>query len=260
MNDTNQQKNIAAPELEEGPPLKQILSWLGDEDSHEFRPVLRPPVPVLTVLDDGSQETGEEHRIRTESFSIGRTTGHLVLPNDPSLSGTHAEIRRLPWKGAYQWHLCDLGSVNGSFVRSLRSVFYETSVMIIGSRRFRLRNPLRPSVKHVSTTDTNRMDAVSAPETVWPVLIEASEKPDAIQLPLRSEAMTIGRTGGGADIELDDPLVADTHATLKRMPDGSWLMVAEPTRNGVWVSISSIMLTGNCLFRLGEQRFRFTLP
>lgn len=262
------------PELEQGPSVSRILRWLGEplpgyampderftgEDMHEYRPTLRPPVPVLTVLDDGSREYGEEFRIRTDSFSIGRTSGNLILSNDPSISGAHAEIRRVPWKGGYQWHLHDLGSVNGTFVRSTRSVFHETTVVIIGARRFRLRNPLRPATRQVPTNDTNLLDEVSVPESVWPVLIEASGKPGAIQLPLRSDSATIGRTTGGAEIELDDPLVADQHATLKRQRDGSWLMEANYTRNGVWVSINSIMLTSNCFFRLGEQRFRFVIP
>lgn len=262
------------PELEELPSISLILRWLDEqqarhalpedrfagEDTHEYRPTLRPPVPVLTVLDDGSRDYGEEFRIRTDSFSIGRTAGTLKLPNDPSVSGTHAEIRRVPWKGGYQWHLHDVGSVNGTFVRSARSVLHETTVMIIGSRRFRLRNPLKPAARQVSTTDTNLLDNVSIPETVWPVLIEASGKPGAVQLPLRGESVTIGRVGGGAEIELDDPLVANRHATLKRQRDGSWLMEADFTRNGVWVSVTSIELRSNCFFRLGEQRFRFIIP
>ncbi len=264
----------APPELEQRPSISRILRWLGDplpgyamsderftgEDIHDYRPTLRPPVPVLTVLDDGSRENGEELRIRTEWFSIGRTTGTLVLPNDPSISGSHAEIRRVPWKGGYQWHLHDVGSINGTFVRSSRSVFHESTVVIIGARRFRLRNPLRPAAQPVSSSDTNLLDAVEMPETVWPVLIEASGKPGALQLPLRSDSATIGRVDGGADIELDDPLVADQHATLKRQRDGSWLLEADYTRNGVWVSINSIMLTSNCFFRLGEQQFRFVIP
>lgn len=262
------------PELEELPSISLILRWLDEqqardampddrfagEDTHEYRPTLRPPVPVVTVLDDGSRDYGEEFRIRTDSFSIGRTVGTLKLPNDPSISGAHAEIRRVPWKGGYQWHLHDVGSVNGTFVRSARSVFHETTVMIIGSRRFRLRNPLKPAARQVSTTDTNLLDDVSIPATVWPVLIEASGKPGALQLPLRSESATIGRVGGGAEIELDDPLVANRHATLKRQRDGSWLMEADFTRNGVWVSVTSIELRSNCFFRLGEQRFRFMIP
>ena len=269
----------AAPELEEIPSISLILRWLDEqqashampedrfagEDTHEYRPTLRPPVPVLTVLDDGSRDYGEEFRIRADAFSIGRTSGTLKLPNDPSISGAHAEIRRVPWKGGYQWHLHDLGSVNGTFVRSARSAFHEATVMVIGSRRFRLRNPLkpahgRPAGPEHSDSDTNLLDNVSIPETVWPVLIEASGKPGGLQLPLRSASATIGRMGGGAEIELDDPLVANRHATLKRQRDGSWLMEADFTRNGVWVSVTSIELRSNCFFRLGEQRFRFVIP
>lgn len=262
--------------LEQGPSISRILRWLGDplsghassslerfkpEDVHEFRPALRPPVPVLTVLDDGSRDCGEDVRLRTEVFTIGRTAGHLVLPNDPSISGTHAEIRRMPWKGGFQWHLNDVGSVNGTFVRTASAVLHENTIIIIGARRFRLRNPLRPAAfPHPSPSDTNHLDRVPVPETVWPVLIEASSKPGALQLPLRTEQVTLGRMGGGADIEMDDPLVADHHATLRRQRDGSWVVAADHTRNGVWVSVTSIMLTGNCFFRLGEQRFRFVVP
>lgn len=54
--------------------------------------------------------------------------------------------------------------------------------------------------------------------------------------------------------------MANRHATLKRQRDGSWLMEADYTRNGVWVSVMSIELRSNCFFRLGEQRFRFIIP
>lgn len=260
--------------LEQGPSVSRILRWLGDpppgsavpqerftlEDVHEFRPALRPPVPVLTVLDDGSRETGEEVRLRGESFTIGRTAGSLVLANDPAISGTHAEIRRVPWKGGYQWHLHDLSSVNGTFVRCSSAVLHETTLVILGARRFRLRNPLRPAARPVSPSDTHEFEGMAVPETVWPVLIEASSKPGSLQLPLRSDRVSIGRTGGGADVELDDPLTADHHAILNRQRDGSWVVVADTTRNGVWVSVASIMLTGSCFFRLGEQRFRFVVP
>jgi hypothetical protein len=37
-------------------------------------------------------------------------------------------------------------------------------------------------------------------------------------------------------------------------------MKAEMTRNGIWVSISTVSLTASCLFRCGEQRFRFVIP
>jgi hypothetical protein len=104
------------------------------------------------------------------------------------------------------------------------------------------------------------MDGMHIPETVWPVLAEASTKPGAMAFSLRSDRLLIGRAGGGADIQLDDPLLANRHAELKRLRDGSWMISAETTRNGIWVSVAAVGLTPYCFFRCGEQRFRFVIP
>jgi pSer/pThr/pTyr-binding forkhead associated (FHA) protein len=262
------------PVVEELPSVRRIVKWVSEpdasgrggepkyapEDNHDFRPCLRPPVPVLTILDDGSMEQGEEVRLRRERFSIGRTSGDIQIPNDSSISGAHAEIRRTPWKGGFQWHLHDLDSVNGTFVRCVRAVLHENAILILGTRRFRLRNPLKPSSMPLMTPDTNLMDGRHIPDPVWPVLAEASAKPGAVEFSLRADRLVIGRAGGGADIELDDPLLANRHAELKRMRDGTWMIVAETTRNGIWVSISAVGLTPYSFFRCGEQRFRFVIP
>jgi pSer/pThr/pTyr-binding forkhead associated (FHA) protein len=272
----NQHSGTAAlpPVVEEFASVRRIVKWVSEpdpfgrvgeqkyapEDDQDFRPSLRPPVPVLTVLDDGSLEEGEDVRLRRERFSIGRTSGDVQLPNDPSISGAHAEIRRTEWKGGFQWHLNDLESVNGTFVRCVRAVLHENAILILGARRFRLRNPLKPKSVPTVGHQTNLMDGMHIPETVWPVLAEASTKPGAMAFSLRSDRLLIGRVGGGADIQLDDPLLANRHAELKRLRDGTWMISAETTRNGIWVSVTAVGLTPYCFFRCGEQRFRFVIP
>jgi pSer/pThr/pTyr-binding forkhead associated (FHA) protein len=256
-------KTTLAFEDEDEP--RRIVKWVTEpthapEDRQDFRPSLRPPVPILTVLDDGSMEQGEDVRVRHETLRIGRTRGDVQIPNDWAVSGAHAEIRRTPWKGGYQWHLHDLDSVNGTFVRCVRAVLHENAILILGARRFRLANPLKPNNVPLAGRDTHDMDGMHIPPIVWPVLLEASGKPGALECPLRSDRLVIGRTGGGADIELDDPLLAHQHAELKRMRDGTWIIVSETTRNGIWVSISAVGLSPNCYFRCGEQRFRFVIP
>lgn len=241
-----------------GPSLSGPFSPATAE--HEFRPTLRPPVPVLTVLDDGSQDSGEEFRMRGETVGIGRTSGTVVIPNDISMSGSHAEIRRTPWKGGWQWHLHDVGSVNGTFVRCVRAILHENAILILGARRFRLRNPLVATNVDLNVGETRIADGRDIPSTVWPTLTEASGKPDALVFPIRFDAVVIGRAGSGADIELDDPLLAATHATLRRQRDGTWQIVSEQTKNGIWVSISAVALSPHCYFRCGEQRFRFAIP
>lgn len=262
----------------QGPSTDQILQWVAQwkagpgpqpqphrggfsaEDDQEFRPSLRPPVPVLTLLDDGAHESGEDIRLRTEVFAMGRTAGDLRLPHDPSVSSAHAEIRRTPWHGGYQWTLHDVGSLNGTFARCTRAILHDAAVVILGLRRFRVRNPLRPLVAAHAAGETNPLHNAHIPAVVFATLEELSGKPDPLQVPLRSDRVTLGRTGGGADVELDDPLLAYHHATLDRQRDGSWLITAEHTRNGVWVSTLAVTLTSQCHFRLGEQLFRFVIP
>ena len=274
VNNQHPGANDLPPVVEEFASIRRIVRWVSEpdafgragepkyapEDNHEFRPSLRPPVPVLTLLDDGSLEQGEDMRLRRERFSIGRTSGDVQLPNDASISGAHAEIRRTSWKGGFQWHLHDLDSVNGTFVRCVRAVLHESAILILGARRFRLRNPLKPRSMPAAGHQTNLMDGMHIPETVWPVLAEASTKPGAVEFSLRADRLVIGRAGGGADIELDDPLLANRHAELKRLRDGTWMISAETTRNGIWVSVSAVGLTPFCFFRCGEQRFRFVIP
>ena len=257
-----------------GPPSSSDEDNRADDDSgprlpgpfskataeHEFRPTLRPPVPVVTVLDDGSQEAGEEFRMRGEILGIGRTAGTIVVPNDISISGSHAEIRRTPWKGGWQWHLHDTGSANGTFVRCVRAILHDNAILILGARRFRLRNPLVPTAVDLDAGETRIADGRDIPSTVWPTLVEASGKPDALEFPIRFDAVVIGRAGSGADIQLDDPLLARNHATLRRQRDGTWQINSGKTKNGIWVSVSAAALSSHCFFRCGEQRFRFVIP
>jgi hypothetical protein len=175
------------------------------EDVHDYRPSCRPPVPVLTVLDDGSSDRGEEVRLRQEVLTIGRAAGDVQVPNDPWISKQHAEIRRVPWRGGFQWQLHDCQSSNGTFVRCMRAVLHENDVVILGARRFRLRNPLRNLVRQSldlpATEDTMDVNDWQVPQTVWPVLMEHPPVEDGLAFPLRGEESVIGRLGSRADIE-----------------------------------------------------------
>ena len=227
------------------------------EDQHDFRPRLRPAAPIVTVLDDGFHDFGEDHRLRGEVTTIGRSGGDIQIPNDVSMSHVHAEIRRTTANGVHHWLLRDVGSTNGTFVRCQTGTLHDQAIVIIGSRRFRLRNPLRPNDVGEAATYTQAHDFAHLPDNVWPIFEETTERGSPILFPLKFPVVTIGRRGGGADIELDDPLLAHRHATLKRLRDGSWAVLAEKTRNGVWVSVTAIGLTRYCFFRCGEQQFRF---
>lgn len=230
------------------------------EDRHDFRPRLRPPVPILTLLDDGLSDHGEDFRLRKEVCRIGRTAADICVPNDHAVSHSHAEIRRVPWKGGFQWHLVDLQSKNGTFVRCVRSVIHDRSMMLLGSRRFRLRCPSHPAQREHGDHKTRTIDNMEVPGSRSPSLVETTDRLDALVFPLQRDRLSIGRAGGGADLQIDDPLLANHHGVLSLQKDGTWLIEAAQTRNGIWVSATTVSLTPYCFFGCGEQRFRFLIP
>ena len=224
-----------------------------------FRPVIRSAVPILTVIDDGSIDDGEQIRIRKDCFVIGRSSGDLTIPIDATMSSRHAEIRLTTSRGQREWTLHNLESVNGTFVRVGTAALAYDTIVLLGSRRFRLEKPAA-GASEVPDNDTVRIDQPADSGKDWPTLVESSGKPNALRFPLRSPKVTIGRKGSGCDIQLDDPLVAAVHAELVADASGGWKLIGKVTRNGVWVSTPATTLTSYCFFQCGEQRFKFVIP
>ena len=224
-----------------------------------YRPVIRPAVPILTVLDDGSVDEGEQIRIRKDSFVIGRSSGDLVIPNDATMSGRHAEIRLTTNRGQRQWTLHNLESVNGTFVRVGNATLGDDTIIILGSHRFRLQKPAFEEPEQ-SGEDTYRIDQPADSGKAWPTLTESAGKPNCLRFPLQTPQVTIGRKGGGCHIQLDDPLVATLHAELIADARGTWKLVGKKSRNGIWVNANATTLASCCFFQCGEQRFKFVIP
>ena len=253
------------------PPVvesQEVASWIAEPTTHRqrvigrslddrpLRPLLRPSTPVLTALDDGTFDSGEDFRLRGERFVIGRSSGDLVIPHDQTLSSTHAEIRRVAANGRESWHLIDLESVNGTFVRIESALLYPDSLVIIGLRRFTLIDPVA-AARASAGYGTHEIDSQALPADLWPSLVEAGKQDSVLRFPLRQQRVTIGRTGGPCDITIDDPHLAIHHATLTRGEDHLWRITPEKTLNGVWVNTRAVKLTPLCHFLCGEQFFRF---
>ncbi len=255
------ESDMKTPPIEPKPAI-QTHPAVTAPDEAPIRPRHRPAVPVLTVLDDGRFDTGQDIRIRTESFTIGRTHGDLLIPNDAMLSGRHAELRLTPHGGGQVWTLHDLESSNRVFVRVQSAVLTPGMVVMLGNRRFQLRR---------GDDEGSEPGALPAPETmigmparpVGPgshdVLVELPGRPWQPQFPLAAQRMLIGRDANQCHIHIDDPTLAQAHAEMVRQADG-WHLRARPSKNGVWVSARMVRLGKHCFFQCGEQRFRFVLP
>src|SRR5262249_32462607 len=101
-----------------------------------FRPTLRPPIPVLTVCDDGKAD-GEVIRIRDGRFVIGRTEGDFCIPLDGRISARHVEITHQLVGGLHRWVLTDLRSTHGMFVRVSRTALADKAEFLVGGGRYR---------------------------------------------------------------------------------------------------------------------------
>lgn len=224
------------------------------------RPLMRPPIPVLTCLDDGGLVTGQDFRLRDERFVIGRSEGDVMISCDKTVSSKHAEIVRVNYRGQYGWHLKDLDTANGTFVRVASSVFFNDTIVILGGRRFRLESPSLVASADDDDDGTRHVDVEVQRLGAWPRLVEAGNEMKTLSFQIRKPRMTLGGSGGGCDISIDDPWLAKHHATITLEANGQVKIRAEKTVNGVWANIKSIKLTNYCFFRCGEQVFRFIVP
>lgn len=221
----------------------------------DYRPTIRPPVPLLTILDDGEASTGETVRLRDQVSLIGRSEGLIKLPHDPLVSACHAEIVREGVSKPFRWILRDVGSSNGTFVKCIGTALRPDRLLILGSRRFRFHRP--PSHAPQSNEGTFIMDSKEALAQAWPMLIETTAAKDPLRLLLPGTCLSVGRPGHGNQVEIDDPLLAKFHAQILMTSTGEWRIEAKPSNNGIWAQIGSIRLTNTCRFQCGEQRFLF---
>ena len=108
---TAQAKTASPDKQAQTPPAASA-----EVEAQPERPVERPPIAMLCVLDDGKLD-GEWLRLRADRTVIGRTDGDVRIPHDGLISGRHAEIVRQRVPNGYRWLLADLQSTNGTFVR-----------------------------------------------------------------------------------------------------------------------------------------------
>jgi pSer/pThr/pTyr-binding forkhead associated (FHA) protein len=224
-----------------------------------FRPVDRPPMALLTVLDDDG-ESGETVRLRAATFVIGRVDGDLVIPHDGGISGRHAEISRRAEGGHFRWYLRDLQSTNGTFARASQVILHHGQEVLIGRTRLRFEAALsapQPAPAPGAVAATRKWQAGPAQEAA------AAAKASLVELTLAGEgrrfALTEPETWVGRDprgkVVLNDPTVDPQHARAYRDPKGRWVLANARSLNGLWVRVDEVPLDRGGQFQCGEQRF-----
>jgi pSer/pThr/pTyr-binding forkhead associated (FHA) protein len=237
-------------------------------DAVPFRSVNRPPMGLLVALDDASSDSGEEWRIRRSRVIIGRTEGDIIIPHDIDMSGEHAEISRSEKDGGYDWHLKDLKSTNGTFLRAQRFVLRNGKELLLGGRRYLFRHPgvIADAVGGHGGHDAR----VTQPYQPPPSDVAQQLTARLIELTTESEGrdFLLGRASSmfGSDssrclhVVSGDPFLDPEHARFYQDNRGRWVIEDRNSLNGIWVRIERVTLDRASEFQLGGQRFRFRIP
>lgn len=242
--------------------VRKTASESVDQTATSFRPVLRPPMATIELLDDG-RDSGEIFRLRTDRTILGRTGADISIPHDSQVSGTHVAIQRRQADGEWQWILEDLQSTNGTFLRVSRCSMAGTNTVLLGAHRYKF----RPA----GTLDTAQADDAPAGTRGWKVptteelqgataslvrlFPDGSEQP----LPVPASDVKIGSAGSECQVVVsDDPMVDPVHAILKTAGAKTTLEDSKST-NGIWVSVRERRLAKMSTFQIGEQRVRFRI-
>jgi pSer/pThr/pTyr-binding forkhead associated (FHA) protein len=226
-------------------------------ETRPFRPARRPPMALLCILDDGSDE-GELVRIRGSRLIIGRGGDvEVVIPHDDMISGRHAEISRQSAGGKHRWFLTDLQSTNGTYVRVASAVLRSGQEIILGCHRYRFDLPLAeaiPATADNSAPASTRAWTAPTVAPVMPVLVELRAAGEGARLPLPADGW-LGRDQGQCAVVVQDGLLDPRHARFSRDGQGRWHVEGPGTTNGIWVRITRLPVENVCHFQLGEQRF-----
>lgn len=247
-------KHATQPSEPPSQPAQRLGSTL------PFRPSNRQPLAILTVLDDGSRDTGETIRIRDSKFTVGREKGDLTLPFDVDLSAHHAELRCQKQKGRFRWFLIDKKSTNGTFVRAVRASLSREVELILGGRRYLFQLPT--SDNGAAETEALQTQAYRAPtrtmlEQFVPRLVETGVTDgEKRSFSLASETILGGDPVCQVVID-DDPFLSPRHARIYQDETERWMVEDQKSLNGVWIRVKKFAMDKQTEFQLGQQRFRF---
>jgi pSer/pThr/pTyr-binding forkhead associated (FHA) protein len=230
-------------------------------DTQRYRPTRRPPVLMLCILDDGSSDDGEWHRIRGPKTVIGRTQGDITIPHDDMMSSKHAELTRQTDKAGQRWLLSDLGSTNGTYLRVTRALLKHGQEFLVGGHRFRFEEGAGQAETTALPTEPEETKGTRGwqrpePSEVHPLLVELTPQGEGQRFLLKKSEQWLGRNARSCEVVLpDDSLLSPRHARLSRDAKGRWWVENAKSLNGTWLRITQMPLERAGQFQLGEQRF-----
>ena len=234
-----------------------VLDKGAPAEPEPFRPWDRQPLALLTILDDGHSDRGEEIRIRSSSVVIGRSKGDIRIPFDPDISSEHAELRCRLRDGHYRWHLLDRKSRNGTFVRAYRASLHRDTDLILGGRLYRFRPGLQEDENEDPEVLRTRAYEFSHGERGAELVELGRLNETGKKYSVAGAEARLG-SDSSCDIVIEgDPYLSKVHVRFYQDDTRRWMLEDLKSRNGVWVRIRRLRVDNMIEFQLGQQRFRF---
>lgn len=226
-----------------------------EPDTLDFRPVRRPSMAMLCLLDDGRQE-GEWIRLRRDVTVIGRSEGEILIPHETEMSGRHLAITRQSDKDRFRWFLNDLDSRNGSFARISKSILRQGQEILLGGKRYRFNaaNAAAALAPDTAAQGTRAFQSIQASDLI-PSLVEITAHGEGQRLFLKQQENWIGRDASLCSVVLaNDMMVSPRHAKIFRDAKGVWYLENSGSRNGTWLRFKKLPVETFSQFQVGEQR------
>ena len=249
---------VAAPARVAGAAPRPLIGT----GASPYRPTVRPPVPILTVFDDGKAD-GETIRVREGKFTIGRTEGDLRFPLDGRMSSQHVEITLQVVGGLNRWVITDLRSSHGLFIRVSKIALVDKAEILVGNGRYRFDATQADAGQTVdpidaSATDTGQTQGWTESPGPFrpPALTELLGREIGNRLLLVHPEFWIGADPSCPISRPDDPFCEPRHARIFRNAKGGWSAEHNKTQNGLWLRMPQITVDSVVHFQIGEQRFR----
>ncbi|MEZ6091138.1 MAG: FHA domain-containing protein [Pirellulaceae bacterium] len=203
------------------------------ERTKVYHPSIRPSQAMLRVYHD-DQRHFQTIILRAQRTVIGRKRGEIIVEHDSLMSSQHAEIVRMSNGDRWDWHLRDLDSTNGTYVRIDGARLYDGTELLMGSEHYRV------SILE----DEARLEHLVAKEVCDSMKLDPA-------------GTWIGRDHSDQMEVFWDELLDPKHAFIQTNRHGQWHLKNVQTVNGVWLRVNELKLSRSCLFQLGEQRFAF---
>ncbi len=222
-------------------PTANLHQARAKKDTQRFRPTIRAPMALLTLVDDGRLD-GRVVRLTAAQTIIGREGADVVAPHDGMMSAIHARINRKRESRDWRWILEDLGSTNGVFIKAKKVRLRDGDQLLLGSRLVQF---------------SQSQDEPAAATRLNEVTPSGGGK----SLQLTGDEQWLGRDVSLCGVFLAGDAMLEQHAArMQREPGGRWTIDSNASVNGMWVRVQQITLQNGSMFQLGEQRFRFHAP